>query len=502
MYTLNQSVHDIFNRALKQKKNKTFIHFGDQKITYGELKEYIGKYTSYLNNAQIKIGDRVVFSSKDEVFNCMFYISLVANGITAILIDADSGAERSNAIINHCNPHSIFIDENLIKKWDLEKNVSANIIPITSRKKNSALDKLLRKNEQKQESFPSCIYELSEAPFTNEINPEDDAYILFTSGTTSDPKGVRVSYRALFSHVETLSKVYEIDDKSKIFNNLILSHTDGMMQGPMLALFSCSTLYRPFPFSIQKIEDTFDIIYREDISHWIVVPTMIALIYQFKQSDQDTLESKGFKYVISCGGKLESMLWEHFEEKFKTNIINGYGLTETVAGGLFAGPDKKSHVVGTIGVPVDCEAIITDDEGNEKLTGEHGEIWLRGSLLMSGYFNAPEINKETFSGEWLKTGDIGYKGEDGCFRIVGRKKSVIISGGVNISPEEVTEVLNTHPNVQESVTFGTPDKIWGENVVSAIVAKPNTTLNEEIIIEHCRNNLEERKIPAKIYFFK
>lgn len=500
MYTLNQSAHDIFDRALKQNSNKTFIHFGDRKISYGEIKENIRKYTTYLNDAKIKQGDRIVFSSKDEVFNCMFYISLIANGITAILIDPDSGTDRSNAIIEHCQPHSIFVDEDLVKKWGLESTVYRNITPIVSKIKNTALDKLLRKKEQNQGSFPTCINNLTETSIKNQINPEADAYILFTSGTTSDPKGVRISYRALFSHIETLSKVYEINKNSKIFNNLILSHADGMIQGPMLALFSCSTLYRPFAFSIQKIEDTFDIIYRENISHWIVVPTMIALIYQFKQTDLDTLENKDFKYVISCGGKLESMLWENFESKFKTRIINGYGLTETVAGGLFAGPDEDSHIIGTIGVPVDCDAIITDDIGNEKPVGEHGEIWLRGSLLMSGYFNAPEVNKEIFSGAWLKTGDIGYKGEDGCFRIVGRKKSVIISGGVNVSPEEITEVLNAHPNVQESVTFGTADNIWGENVVSAIVAKPNTKLNEEIIIEHCRKNLEERKIPAKIHF--
>ena len=119
---------------------------------------------------------------------------------------------------------------------------------------------------------------------------------------------------------------------------------------------------------------------------------------------------------------------------------------------------------------------------------------------MSGYLNAPEANQEVFSGDWLKTGDISYKGEDGCFRIVGRKKSVIISGGVNISPEEVTEVLNTHTAVLESVTFAIDDHIWGEKVACAICLKQDASAPEADIIDYCRQHLEHRKIPSKVYF--
>jgi len=432
---------------------------------------------------------------------CVFYVSLLANGITVVFIDPETGNDRANAIINHCESNYIFVDIAIQQEWNLtnqDSRIITQIQPVVTM--GDLLQKLLRKEKKAMQLFPSCVESLPESNIAHEINPEADAYILFTSGTTSAPKGVRISYRALFSHLGTLSFVYQVDNYSKLFNHLILSHTDGMTQGPMLALFNSATVYRPFSFSIQRIEDIFDIVYSENITHWVMVPTMIGLIYQFKHKDSDNLNNNHFKYVISCGAKLENLLWQKFEEKFKTLIINGYGLTETVTGGLFAGPDAASHIIGTIGKPVDCEAKIMDENQQEKAIGEQGEIWLQGSLLMSGYLNAPEANREAFYEDWFKTGDIGYIGEDGCFRITGRKKLMIISGGINIFPEEVTEILHTHPAIRDAVTFGLEEDIWGEIVACAIVVQKQESLSEEEIVAYCRKHLEESKVPTRVFF--
>lgn len=496
----NQTVRDIFNNAFDQKSNRPFIIFGDNKVTYGELKTIIKKFSTYFKEKEIQAGDRVVFSSKVEHFVCTFYLSLVANGITVVFIDPETGNERANAIIDHCEAKFIFIDTHIQREWGLKDDDTRIITPIQIKTKSSLLQKLLNKENIETQLFPGCVDALPETDIIQEIDPEADAYILFTSGTTSAPKGVRISYRALFTHLATLSSVYQLDKDSKLFNNLMLSHADGMIQGPLLIFFNAATLYRPFPFSIQRIEDIFDIIYGESITHWLMVPTILGLIYQFKQNDHDTLDRKGFKYVISCGGKLESALWQQFEKKFLTRVILGYGLTETVADCLFAGPDESSHLIGTIGKPVNCEVKIMDDNQQEKNTGEQGEIWLRGGMLLTGYLNADEANTAAFASDWFKTGDIGYKGEDGCFRITGRKKLIIISGGINVSPDEVTEVLNAHPAVQNAATFGLDDPIWGEIVACAIVVKKQITLGKEEIISYCRRHLEESKVPTKVYF--
>ena len=495
-----QTVKDIFNKAFSQNKNKPLIVLKDHTLTYGELKSSIQRYTTYFSQNGIRQGDRLLFSSKDESFLCLFYLALIANGITAVYIDPDCGEERANAIIRHCQSNIIFVDSLLFKTWGLERANQLKITQIQHDSGKKSLQKLLGRDKTASLSFPGCITYLDPTNIPENIDPGEDAYILFTSGTTSEPKGVRISYRALFSHLSTLSHVYKMTNESKIFNNLILSHTDGMTQGPLLALFNGATVYRPFPFSIQRIEDIFDIVYRENITHWVMVPTIMALLYQFKQNDTDTLNIPGFKYVISCAGKLEAKLWQQFEEKFQTRIINGYGLTETVTGGIFAGPDDDSHIIGTLGKPVDCEVKIMGEDKNEKPVGEEGEIWMRGSLIMSGYLNAPEANNEVFEDDWLRTGDYGFKGEDGCFRITGRKKLIIISGGINVSPDEVTEVLRSHPSVQDAVTFGLEDDIWGEIVACAILKRNQASLTIEQVTEYCRKKMEEKKVPSKVYF--
>lgn len=498
MNIYSHTVPDIFKKAFTRKGR--FIVFGDSVLTYAEMKSHMGRFSSYFRQKGIRQGDRVILASGNERFVCTFYLSLIANGITVVYIDPESGPGRAHAIIDHCKAPFIFVDPSTQKTWNLSETESREITVIQPAAGEGVLRKLLSRGRQEGTAFPACVDVLPESDLPAAIDPETDAYILFTSGTTSAPKGVRISYRALFSHLNTLTSVYRMNSGSRLFNNLILSHADGMVQGPLLALFNMATLFRPFPFTIQKIEDIFDVIYREKITHWVMVPTMTGLVYQFKKEDKDTLKNRDFQFVISCGGKLEALLWKQFEEKFETCIINGYGLTETVAGGLFAGPDPESHLIGTIGKPVDCEARIVGDDLQDTMVGEEGEIWLRGPMVMSGYLHAPEATAEVFSGEWLKTGDIGFLGEDGCFRITGRKKLVIISGGINVSPEEVTEVLHSCQAVKDAVTFALDDPLWGDIVASAIVVRENHSLSRDELVAHCRIHLEENKIPRKIFF--
>lgn len=498
MNIYSHTVPGIFKKAFTRKGR--FIVFGDSVLTYAELKSHMGRFSSYFRQRGIRQGDRVILASGNERFVCTFYLSLIANGITVVYLDPESGPGRAHAIIDHCKAPFIFVDSATQRNWNLLSTESSEVTIIQSEAGSGVLSKLLNRSRQESTAFPACVDVLPESDLPAAIDPDADAYILFTSGTTSAPKGVRISYRALFSHLDTLTSVYRMNSESRLFNNLILSHADGMVQGPLLALFNMATLFRPFPFTIQKIEDIFDVIYSEKITHWIMVPTMTGLVYQFKKEDKDTLKNKDFQFVISCGGKLEALLWKQFEEKFDTSIINGYGLTETVAGGLFAGPDPESHIIGTIGKPVDCEARIVGEDLHDKKVGEEGEIWLRGPMVMSGYLNAPEANAEVFSGEWLKTGDIGFLGEDGCFRITGRKKLVIISGGINVSPEEVTEVLHSCPAVKDAVTFALDDPLWGDIVASAIVVRENQSLSQDEVVAHCRKHLEENKVPRRIVF--
>jgi long-chain acyl-CoA synthetase len=177
-------------------------------------------------------------------------------------------------------------------------------------------------------------------------------------------------------------------------------------------------------------------------------------------------------------------------------IVNLYGLTETVTGGVFAGPDATTGVPGSIGMPMDCELRIVDDQGGDVAAGESGELLMRGDLLMSGYFGDPELTASVLRDGWLHTGDLARRDATGLCWIIGRVKNIVIRGGYNISPEEIAEVLQRHPRVREAIAFGMPDPVWGETVAALVVVESN--LDAEQLRAHCAARLEAWKVPTRI----
>lgn len=486
-----------FARAEEQAlSRKSFITTAMNRITYGEVTAVIRKLASLYKSWGLVPGDRVVFSTKDDIHAATLFLSLLCNGITAVFLDPETKPLRANHLLKVSRPKAVILDSDLQESWDVSG--VETVLGIDSKRRAGILRRLFSKEQVAADAtYPLILgrFEAGELPAL--IDPESDAYILFTSGTTNAPKGVRISHRALCAHLGTLGKVYGYTPESRILNILLLSHADGIIQGPVVTFFTTAELFTPFRFAISKITDLLDAVYHHRISHFICVPTMLALILRFAAEEKDAFATDSFCLVGSCGAQLEAELWQGFETNFGVRIVNVYGLTETVVGGIFAGPDPESHVIGSIGRPVDCEARIVDENGCEVPPGEAGELWLRGENIMSGYFDAPEATAEVFSGGWFKTGDIARCDCGGIYRICGRKKEIIISGGVNIHPEEITEVLHKHPQVTEAVTFGLSDQDWGEKVVAAVVVC-DPSVREEDLIRFCRANLEEVKVPDTI----
>ena len=228
----------------------------------------------------------------------------------------------------------------------------------------------------------------------------------------------------------------------------------------------------------------------------VAVPTMLALIARLGLDQRDAFSGGDFRLLVSCGAQLEKRLWEDFLAAFGVPLINVYGLTETVIGGVFAGPDATTGVPGSIGMPQDCELRIVDDQGIDVAPGESGELLMRGALLMSGYFGDPELTSRVLRDGWLHTGDLAQRDAAGLHRIVGRVKNIIIRGGYNISPEEVTEVLHRHPAVLEAVAFGVADEVWGEIVAAVVVLDPSGDV--EVLRAFCAGQMEAWKVPTRI----
>ncbi len=187
--------------------------------------------------------------------------------------------------------------------------------------------------------------------------------MMYTSGSTSDPKGVVISHKNLFSHLETLKNVYGMDDDVKILNVLNLYHTDGINQGPLLALYSGGTWVSPFKLDTSRLDLIYDGIYRYKITHLFVVPTLLSFFEKYHEGFEDSFQTPDFKFAISVAALLEERLWHSVSSIFKIQIVNIYGLTETVTGSVYCGPSPDTFKIGTVGKPADCSIKVIDDEG-------------------------------------------------------------------------------------------------------------------------------------------
>lgn len=493
----------MLQALFSQSPQKPFLVTEEKTYSYQWLQENIKKTSGLFDS--LKLGkDRMLFLAvSDDADMASIFLSALTAGVPVILADPETKPPRARAIIERSQPACIIADKGSLEKWEISTRENCTVIPYVKKEasKPGLLSKFLQKSktESPENDFKSLLDKCSTS--TELSSPSDDttAYIIYTSGTTSDSKGVVITHNNLSNHLDTLKKVYSLQPESTILNQLLLAHADGCIQGPVLTAAAGCTWHRPSRFAIEKIPALLDYCFAENISHAIMVPAMLNMLVQFAEGYEDSFTYPEFKALISVSAHLDPTLWNNFESTFKVYVNNVYGLTETVAGSLFCGPLAGTYKKNTVGKPVDCEIKIVDTEGNIAADGETGELLLKGSHIMRSYFNDPTLTEESFREGWFCTGDLASVDNEGFVTIRGRKKHLVISGGYNIQPEEVIECLLNHPAVSEAAALGLPDEVFGEKLVAAVVLKNDDETNAFQIAEHCRKNLDDKKVPHKIY---
>lgn len=493
---------ELSDSAVQQKKTKTFLSVGDHKVSYGDQLTRLTALGRWLEERGIAVGEHILVGVDIELEQASILTALLILRRVPVIVDPHSTRTEIASVLERCGVCAVIATRTIYEKWDVVDAVPAWLPVAHSKQSTGVFASLLRKKEPATPSETWPLLASNEAGNELElplIDPDDTAYIIFTSGTTSSPKGVEISHGAMRSQLETLVTQYGLSADSRIQNTLPMHHVDGVIEGPILAWFAGAGLYRPIAFRIDTIQTYVDAVYRERITHLIAVPTMLALIRRLGHNNRDCFQSPDFRVLVSTAGHLETALWTEFEELFSVRVTNMYGLSETCASALFSGPDDHSYRRGTLGIPVNCEVRVVGDDGQDVEAGQIGELCIAGPQLMKGYFADRAQTDAVLQEEWFLTGDLVRQTETGHFEIKGRKKNLIINGGRNISPEEITAVLNQADGVLESVTFGVPDEDWGERVVSLIVSDSQSTTKAELI-SFCRNHLSDYKIPADILF--
>lgn len=331
---------------------------------------------------------------------------------------------------------------------------------------------------------------------TRQLNSDDTAVILYTSGTTGFPKGAELSHSNLMMQTLAIVEAFRLDPSDVHLVLLPLFHSAGQAEHMNAGFSKGNTLVLVPRFSA---EAALEAIQKENASIFIGVPTMYweLLNYEDKENKFDLEKiADSLRIGVAGAASLPVEIIKGFEEKYNVPILEGYGLTETSPTVSF-NHLHKPRKVGSVGTPIWCvEVKIFNDKQESLAPGEVGEIVVRGHNVMKGYYNKPEETDEAFKGtSWFHTGDLGKLDEDGYIYIVDRVKEMIIRGGLNVYPREIEEVLMTHTSISLVAVIGVPHDRHGEEIKAFVVLNEGAKESPEDIIEWAKEQMAAYKYP-------
>ncbi len=509
------SIADLFLKYTKlYKDNVAFINM-DSSITYQELGQQAADFAAYLQrDLGLVKGDKFAIMIPNLLQYPIALFGALIAGLTVVNVNPlytprelqhqlkDSGAKSILILENFAN-----VLETVIDKTDVEQVILTSVGDRLSTIKGAVVNCVLKyvKKQVPAYNLPGAVKfnkamakgaKLSFTPVA--VKGDDLAFLQYTGGTTGPSKGAMLTHRNLIANVEqsnaSTKNVYEIG-KEMMVTALPLYH--------IFALTSNCLCFIPFGGANLLITNPRDMVgfVKELDKYPFTAITGVNTLFNgllhtpgFEKLDFSTL-----KLGFAGGMAVQRPVAELWEKVTGTRLLEGYGLTECSPLVTMSPYDQESYN-GTIGIPAPSTDVrLTGDNGEEVEIGQPGEMWVKGPQVMKGYHNRQDATDEVLKDGWLATGDIATMDENGFFTIVDRKKDMIIVSGFNVFPNEIEEVLVTHPGILEAAAVAAPSDATGE-MVKVFVVRKDSNLTERDVIEHCTELLTNYKRPKVVVF--
>lgn len=455
-------------KIIKTYPNKKAVQFNNYSITFQELYDRAMAITAYLKACGLKKGDRfgVLMSNRLEHIE----LDLVAafGGYVKVPLNFRLHSKEHEYMINNAGVSLLIGEKELIE-------------PINSNVNTLFMD----------EDYDEKITTYLGKEVIENVSEDDLFVIMYTSGTTGNPKGVMLSHRNIVSSALALNLACEVDKHDIIGHVAPLTHGTNFLSHVSWLHGNTQVVYNSF-----QPEEFIDSIETDQVSVIFLVPTMVNLMIQHSQFDPKKLQS--IKSINMAGSPISASKLKEAIQLLGTIFVQTFGQVEAPMCITTMLRDEQMDRLDSCGRPspfVDMKVV--DENLQEVASGDVGEIVCKGSLVMGGYWDNPEETGETLVDGWLRTGDLGWVDEVGYLHIVDRIKEVIISGGMNIYPREIEEVLNKHKGVKEVAVIGVPDEKWGEKVVAYVVPNENESLTVEQLNNLCNQYLASFKCPKE-----
>jgi carnitine-CoA ligase len=476
------SLWELLETSAARTPDKVYLVFKDLEITYKDFLSRVREIAVGFQSLGLKKGDKIalILNNGFEFPQCWF----AANMVGAIMVPVNTRfvEKEIEYILTHSEAKAVVTSNNFADKvLNIQKRFP-NLETIITIDSSAPVGVIVLNKLCSKTALPEGI----------EINGEDAAVILYTSGTTGNPKGCLASQNYFIDLASHEGRTFQLTADDRVYTAQPVYYMDPQWNIIMVLIHN-ATLVIAERFSTAGFWDE---VRRNRITVFYCIGSMTSFLFNMPPSERD--KQHNLRMVKTSG--IPPSIHKAWEERFNVPVFETYGSTETGADtAVFPGTNRK---VGTacVGRPIPYREIkIVDDKDIEVPQGETGEITLkRGRGMMAGYYKDFDATERAFKGGWFHTGDLGYIDPDGDLHFVGRQKDIIRRGGENISATSIEHVLITHPKILDAAAVPVPDNIRGEEVKVYVVPRPGQTITDGEVISFCEANMAEYKIPRYV----
>jgi len=498
----------VLEQHTRRRPEAEALVYGDKRLSYAQLNAWANQIANALVASGIRRGDHVALLCPNLPYFPAVYFGILKAGATVVPLNILLKPREIAYHLRDSDAKAMFCFQGTLELPMAEAAKAAIavvpacktliVLPHPSIPLDPAFD-------DGPEVIPLARFIGGQPPVfeTVQTKPDDTAIILYTSGTTGQPKGAELTHLNMVVNgmvsAELCASSHDETGRHATAITLPLFHATAQT-AQMLAFFHLGGTLVLLPrFDAAALLTTMT---SERITHWIGVPTMYwtLLKYVREQGIDVSRTASTLRLAVSGGAPMPVELMNDFEKTFGVRIIEGYGLSETSPVASFNHLDKPSKP-GTVGQPLFAvDIMIVDDKDEQVEAGQPGEVVIRGHNVMKGYYKQPEATAEAMRNGWFHTGDIGIFDADGYLSIVDRKKDMILRGGLNVYPRELEEVMLTHPAVSLVAVVGVPDERLGEEVKAFVVRKAGADVTEDALRDWCKEQFAAYKYPRFIEF--
>lgn len=480
---------DLIRVNAKQHANETAFVLGKHSLTFAQYNARVNRLADALMARGLKKGDRIALLSSNRIEFVEAYGAAEKAGFIAVPLNHRLQRAEIEYIVANSEAAAVIVEDKLLP-------LCAGLRPDAT----FVFDGIYGSNS----SYEALLASGRDVEPSVSIGPRDVAYMMYTGGTTGRPKGVLLDHYGQMMNARTMLIEATISKRDTLLTVMPLNHIGG--KNFANAHFHCAAANILVPgFDAQGVLDT---IVAHNVRCMLLAPTMIKMLLD--QLGERQFSYAGLETIYYSSAPMPVSLLRLAIEKFGRIFMQFYGLTESGPSATALhkedhrpdGTPEEQRRLASAGRPmIYNEVEVVDDQDRVLDVGQVGEVRIRGEQIMQGYWRNLQATTETLRNGWIYSGDYGELDEAGYLFVVGRKKDVIISGGENIYPREIEEVLSAHPAVKEVAVVGAPDDKWGEAVTAVIALNDGHSLSSEDVVAYCRMHLASYKKPRQVHFW-